>query len=122
MLTFLMVVITFLLAYVAYSLHAIVVRSKDVDENVKLIVERQMSSTDDISRIERAMHLNFKRESEDFSETRIEELLRSGNWIEAVKYRRTMSTDLVDEAFNYARQTAKRIGVAMPGDEESKTL
>ena len=61
-------------------------------------------------------------ESENFSETRIEELLRSDDWIEATKYRRKMSTDLLDKALSCVRQTGKRIGAILPGDEMSQTL
>ncbi|HYL82640.1 MAG TPA: hypothetical protein VE263_00270 [Candidatus Angelobacter sp.] len=87
---------------------------------MKLVVERQISAVDGISKINRVLHLNFKDEDDRFSKTRLEELLRSGDFIEAIKYRCEMSTDLVEEALAYCRQVAKRIGVTMPGQETTK--
>jgi predicted PurR-regulated permease PerM len=72
MFIFLLVLVSVLLAYVAYLLNVIVNRFKRLDENVK-------SSLDELSRIVRNLELNLKQEREDFSESRIEELLRSGN-------------------------------------------
>lgn len=83
-------------------------------------MKNQISTVNEIARITRVLKFNSKQENEDFSETRIEELLRSGKFIEAIKYRREMSTDILDDALDYVRGTAKRIGVSMPAMKSHK--
>jgi len=112
MLLFLLVLVTLLLAYLARLLHTAVLYAKSIDEDVKLIVKRQISAGNDLSRIVRAMRLNFSQERKEFSETRVEELLRCGESINAIKYRYEMSADLLDEAHDYVQRVAKRIGVS----------
>ena len=48
--------------------------------------------------------------------------VRSGKFMEAIKYRHEMSTDLLEDALHYVQGTAKRIGVSVPGDEQLQTL
>jgi hypothetical protein len=117
---YLLALLAVLLAYLVHLLRNVLESMKVTNENLKLAVERQTSAVDGISQINRALRLNFKHEDDRFSETRIEELLRSGDFIDAIKYRREMSTDLLEEALAYCTQVAKRIGVTMPGQDDTK--
>lgn len=117
---YLLVLIALLLAYVVQLTRNVLESMRVISDNLKLVVERQISAVDGISKINRVLLLNFKHEDHRFFETRVEELLRSGDFIEAIKYRREMSTDLLEEALSYCRQVAKRIGVVMPDQETTK--
>ena len=111
---YMLVLIAFLLAYAVHLLRNVLESMRLINENLKLVVERQISEVDGISTINRLLLLNFKHEDDRFSEIRVEELLRS------IKYRREMSTDLLKEALAFCRQVARRIGVIMPGQETTK--
>lgn len=81
------------LAYLAHLLKGIALQTKTANENLKRVAELQICCDNDLARINQVMRLNFKTERDDFSETRVEELLRSSSWLEAIKYRREMSAD-----------------------------
>ena len=94
---YLLALIAVLLAYLVHLLRSVLDSMEVTHENLQRMVEIQVSVSDGIRKINRALLLNFKHEDDRFSETRVEELLRSGDFLGGVMYRHEMSTDLVQE-------------------------
>jgi|SRR5580692_5872617 hypothetical protein len=113
--TVLIALVIVLLLYVAYLLRIIVRNSNAQNKHLQRSLELLISVVDHLAKVCRVLEFNFKQISDSFSETAVEDLVRSGKFLEAIKYRREHTCDSLEEGFSYIQRVAERIGVAMPG-------
>jgi hypothetical protein len=114
--TAILALLLLLLGY--YQLREVTRHVKNVDENVARTTNRQTEILDELSKIKRILEFNSKQLSEDFSEAQVEQLLRDGQVLQAIMYRRNMSTESLEEAYTYIRGTAERLGISIPGSKD----